>query len=123
MLAILITALPFIFSGKYNLTQGIFETTSGWSTTGLSVVDVSKTSHLFLMHRSTVLFFGGIGLVLVICSVLSDTYGMRLYNAEGHNDRLLPNLIKSARIYYHYLFWLYTCWVLSCMCPLVCLIF
>lgn len=98
MLAILITALPFIFSGKYNLTQGIFETTSGWSTTGLSVVDVSKTSHLFLMHRSTVLFFGGIGLVLVICSVLSDTYGMRLYNAEGHNDRLLPNLIKSARI-------------------------
>lgn len=98
ILAIFITALPFVFSGKYNLTQGIFETTSGWSTTGLSVVDVTKTSHLFLMHRSTVLFFGGIGLVLVICSVLSDTYGMRLYHAEGHNDRLLPNLIKSARI-------------------------
>lgn len=98
MLAIFVTALPFVFSGKYNLTQAIFETTSGWSTTGLSVVDVAHTSHLFLMHRSTVLFFGGIGLVLVICSVLSDTYGMRLYHAEGHNDRLLPNLIKSARI-------------------------
>ncbi|NCC54910.1 MAG: TrkH family potassium uptake protein, partial [Erysipelotrichia bacterium] len=45
-----------------------------------------------------VLFFGGVGLVLVMLSVLSDTYGMNLYNAEGHNDRLLPNLIKSSRM-------------------------
>ncbi|MEG0274104.1 MAG: potassium transporter TrkG, partial [Longicatena sp.] len=98
MLAIFITALPFYLSGSYNLTQAIFETTSGWSTTGLSVVDVDHTSHLFLMHRSLILFFGGVGLVLVMLSVLSDSYGMRLYSAEGHSDRLLPNLVKSARI-------------------------
>ena len=29
--------------------------------------------------------------------VLSDSYGMRLYSAEGHPDRLLPNLAASAR--------------------------
>lgn len=98
MLAIFIGALPFVLSGSYNLTQGIFETTSAWSTTGLTVVNVDVTSHLFLMHRSTILFFGGIGLVIVMLSVLSDSYGMRLYNAEGHNDRLLPNLLKSSRI-------------------------
>lgn len=97
-MAIFVTALPFVLSGKYNFTQAIFETTSGWSTTGLSVVDVEQTSHLFLVHRTTILFFGGIGLVLVMLSVLSDTYGMRLYRAEGHADRLLPNLLKSARI-------------------------
>ena len=75
----------------------------------MSVVDVEHTSHLFLMHRSTILFFGGIGLVLVMLSVLSDTYGMRLYAAEGHNDRLLPNLLKSARI----ILTMYLCYILS----------
>ena len=44
------------------------------------------------------LFFGGVGLVLVMISVLSDRHGMRLYCAEGHTDRLVPNLVKSARM-------------------------
>lgn len=109
ILAILICAMPFILSGKYNFTQSVFEMTSAWSTTGLSVVDVEHTSHLFLMHRSTVLFFGGIGLVLIMLSVLSDTYGMRLYAAEGHSDRLLPNLLKSARI----IITIYFCYIIS----------
>lgn len=109
MLAILITAIPFMLSGKYNLTQAVFETTSGWSTTGLSVVDVEQTSHLFLMHRSSILFFGGVGLLLVMLSVLSDSFGMRLYHAEGHNDRLLPNLLRSARI----ILTIYLCYTLS----------
>lgn len=106
-LAIVITALPFVLSGNYTLIQALFETTSGWSTTGLSIVDVEQTSHLFLIHRTTILFFGGVGLVLVMLSVLSDSYGMRLYSAEGHSDRLLPNLVKSARmiltIYFAYI--------------------
>lgn len=109
MLAIVICAIPFLLSGRYNVTQAVFETTSAWSTTGLSVVDVEHTSHLFLMHRSSILFFGGIGLVLVMLSVLSDTYGMRLYAAEGHSDRLLPNLLKSARI----IITMYFCYMLS----------
>lgn len=109
ILAIVICAMPFILSGKYNFTQAVFEMTSAWSTTGLSVVDVEQTSHLFLLYRSIVLFFGGIGLVLVMLSVLSDTYGMRLYIAEGHNDRLLPNLLKSARI----IITIYFCYIIS----------
>ena len=109
IMAIFITALPFVLTGKYNLTQAMFETTSAWSTTGLTVVDVEQTSHLFLMHRSTVLFFGGVGLVLIMLSVFSDSYGMRLYNAEGHSDRLLPNLIKSSRI----ILSIYFCYVVS----------
>lgn len=109
VLAIFITAMPFYMTGKYNLTQAIFEMTSAWSTTGLSVVDVEATSHLFLMHRSLVLFFGGVGLVLVMLSALSDTYGMRLYSAEGHSDRLLPNLMKSARL----ILTIYFCYTVS----------
>lgn len=109
ILAVFVTAMPFYLSGHYNFTQSIFEATSGWSTTGLSVVDVDHTSHLFLIHRSCILFFGGIGLVLIMLSVLSDTFGMRLYNAEGHNDRLLPNLLKSARI----IITIYSCYIVA----------
>ena len=97
-IVILVTAVPFVLTGKYTMTQAVFETTSGLSTTGLSVVDVGNTPHIFLIHRTILLFFGGIGLVLVMTSVLSDVYGMRLYHAEGHSDRLLPNLIESARL-------------------------
>lgn len=43
-------------------------------------------------------FFGGVGIVLVVLSALSSTFGMRLYNSEGHSDNLLPNLLKSSRL-------------------------
>ena len=109
ILAILFCAIPFQMTGQYNLTQAVFECTSGWSTTGLSVVDVELCPRIFLMFRSIMLFFGGVGLVLVMVSVLSDRHGMRLYSAEGHSDRLLPNLVKSARM----IIAIYTGYILS----------
>ncbi|MDD3085093.1 MAG: TrkH family potassium uptake protein [Candidatus ainarchaeum sp.] len=98
IIAIVISAVPFLFLENYSITHSIFETTSGYSTTGLSIIDVEVTPHIYLFFRSLMQFFGGVGLVLVMTSVLSDRYGMRLYHAEGHSDKLLPNLIKSARV-------------------------
>ncbi len=98
VLAIVFCAVPFMMTGNYDFTQAVFECTSGWSTTGLSVVDVTRCPRIFLLYRSIMLFFGGVGLVLVMVSVLSDRHGIRLYSAEGHSDRLLPNLVKSARM-------------------------
>ncbi len=98
IIAVFFSSLPFILTGQYSFTQGVFEAASGWTTTGFTVIDVTKTPHLFLMFRSITHFFGGIGLVLVMLSVLSDNLGMRLYNAEGHSDKLLPNVLKSSRM-------------------------
>ncbi len=98
IVAILISSIPFLLTGNYNFTQSIFESTSGYSTTGLTVVDVSQTPHIFLFYRSLLQFVGGVGLVLVLTSAISDRHGMRLYHAEGHSDTLVPNLIKSARL-------------------------
>ncbi len=98
LLAIFISAVPFMLTGNYNLSQSVFETTSGYSTTGLSIVDVTQTSHMFLLFRSLMHFVGGVGLVLVLTSAFSDKYSMKLFNAEGHNDKLIPNLIRSARL-------------------------
>ncbi len=97
ILAILISSLPFVLSGQYSFTQSIFEVTSGYSTTGLTVVDVEQSSSMILIFRSLLQFFGGVGLVLVLTSAISDKFGMRLYSAEGHSDKLMPNLIRSGR--------------------------
>lgn len=92
------SALPFMMAGMLTFSQAYFETISGWTTTGLSMINVTTAPHIFLLFRSIMQFFGGVGLVLVAVSALSETFGMRLYCAEGHADKLLPNLAKSARM-------------------------
>lgn len=96
-LAILFSSFPFLLSGQLTFTESVFEAASGYSTTGLTVVDVESMSHIFLLFRSLMQLFGGVGLVLLITSFVSNQYGMRLYSAEGHGDKLVPNLLRSAR--------------------------
>ena len=98
-----------MISQDLSFTQAYFEAVSGWTTTGLSVMDVESTPHIFLIYRSIMQFFGGVGIVLVMISALSSTFGMRLYNSEGHSDRILPNLIKSSRVHCCALIELFNC--------------
>ena len=91
-----------------SLTQAIFEVTSGYTTTGLTVIDVSSCPKIFLFYRSLTLFVGGVGFVLIVTSAISDKLRLNIYEAEGHNDKLLPNLAKSSRLifllYFGYIF-------------------
>ncbi|MGM0379306.1 MAG: TrkH family potassium uptake protein [Bacillota bacterium] len=105
----IISALPFILSGKLNFTQAIFESVSGWTTTGLSVVDVTKTSKIFLMWRSIMQFFGGAGLAVVMLSSIIGPHGLGLYNAEGRSDKLLPHVKRSTKM----IMVIYTSYVVS----------
>jgi len=98
IMSILISAMPFYMTGLFTFTESIFEVTSGYSTTGLTVVNVETIPAIFLLYRSLLQFFGGVGFVLVLTSAVSDRLNMRLYNAEGHSDKLVPNLIRSGRI-------------------------
>ena len=98
IMSIFVASMPFVLSGTYTFTQGFFESTSGFSTTGLTIVNVEEAPNIFLFFRSFLQFVGGVGLVLVLTSAVSDKFGMRLYYAEGHNDKLMPNLIRSARM-------------------------
>ena len=90
-------SLPFVLSGEYSFSQSVFEAASGFSTTGLSVVNADVAPKIFLMYRSIMLFSGGIGLVLIVTSILPDIYSMRLYTAEGHSELMMPNLAHSVR--------------------------
>lgn len=103
LFAILISAVPFVMSkiqlgaDGMNFTESVFESASGYCTVGLTRFKMFDL-HIYIIFRSVLLFFGGIGLVLVVTSAISDRYGLKLYTAEGHNDKLMPNLAKSARL-------------------------
>jgi len=122
LFAILIGSLPFFLSQftflngwdpsvslGMSFSESLFEATSAYSTTGLTVfpngaflsgLDSSAyiCSHIFLFHRAFMQFVGGVGLVLIVASAISDRYNLKLYFAEGHNDRLIPNLGRSAKL-------------------------
>jgi len=97
IIAIMVGAIPFALLEEYSFSQSVFESASGLSTTGLSVMDVSVTPNIYLFYRSELQFFGGVGLVLVFVSILSKQNTYAIYAAEGHDDQLSPNLVKSAR--------------------------
>lgn len=91
-------SLPFVIAGKLSFIQALFEAVSGWTTTGLSVMDVTTTPNIFLFHRSFMQFCGGLGFVMVMVIFIQGKQSMNLYNAEGHPDKLMPNLKRTAQI-------------------------
>lgn len=91
-------AIPFVISGQLTFSKALFEAVSGWTTTGLSVMNVENTPAIFLFHRSFMQFCGGLGFVMVMVMFLQGKQAMNLFSAEGHPDKLMPNLKKTARI-------------------------
>ena len=94
---VLIGALPFVLGNQLTMVQGLFEAVSGWTTTGLSVMDVSVTAPIYLFHRSFMQYCGGLGFIMVMILFISNKQAMNLYSAEGHPDKIMPNIKKTAQ--------------------------
>ncbi len=90
-------AIPFVIGGNLTFVQGLFEAVSGWTTTGLSVMDVEATPHIFLFYRSFMQFCGGLGFVMIMLAFIQDRLAMNLYTTEGHSDKIMPTLKETAR--------------------------
>ena len=60
-------------------------------------MDVTVTPHIYLFHRSFMQFCGGLGFVLMMMLLVQGKQSMNLFNAEGHPDKLKPNLKKTAQ--------------------------
>lgn len=91
-------AMPFVISKQLTFDKALFEAVSGWTTTGLSVMNVAEIPDIFLFHRSFMQFCGGLGFVMVMVMFIQGKQSMNLFSAEGHPDKLMPNLKKTARI-------------------------
>ena len=96
--AVIAGAVPFLMILKLNGLQALFEATSGWTTTGLSVVDVSTAPHLVLFYRSVLQFVGGAGFAIIMLSALVGPAGPALSAAEGREAQLVPNVKRSAKL-------------------------
>lgn len=90
-------AVPFLWAG-HDVTRAVFETTSGWTTTGLSVVDVTAASPLLLLFRSLMQLAGGAGLAILMLSAIAGPAGVGLSIAEGRSEQLVPQVRQSARL-------------------------
>ncbi|MFW6415100.1 MAG: TrkH family potassium uptake protein [Thermodesulfobacteriota bacterium] len=96
--------LPFVFSGVFpHLTDCFFESVSGFTTTGASIVkDVESLPPSILFWRSLTQWLGGMGIILLSLAVLPflGVGGMQLYSTEvpGHtSDRLRPRIRDTAK--------------------------
>lgn len=95
---LLVGTIPFMFATDLNFSQALFESTSAWTTTGLSIVDVTQASPLILLYRSTIQLAGGAGLAIIVLSALAGPLGYGLSVAEGRSDQLAPHVRQSAAI-------------------------
>lgn len=94
----LVSAWPLVAIHELSLTQAIFESVSGWTTTGLSVVDVTDASHLVLLWRSIMQLAGGAGLAIIMIASLAGPRGPGLSAAEGRSQQLVPHIRASAKL-------------------------
>ena len=91
-------AVPFMLVEGHGFTQALFEAVSGWSTTGLTVTDVTECSNLTLLWRSLLQLAGGAGLAIIMIASLAGPTGSGLSAAEGRRDQLAPNIRASVKL-------------------------
>lgn len=100
--AALIAAVPLALSGNYlSYLDALFDTVSGLTTSGLTVaVDLDHMSLAHNMWRHLTHLIGGQG---IIVAALAFAIGVRgggafsLYEAEGRDERVLPNVLATVR--------------------------
>lgn len=98
-------ALPYWLTGSIpNLTDALFETVSGFTTTGASILaDIEALPHGVLFWRSMTHWIGGIGIVVMSLTILPmlGVGGMQLYKVEAAGptaDKLTPRIAETAKI-------------------------
>jgi len=101
----LVGALPFYLSGYIpSFTDAFFETMSGFTTTGASILtDIEILPHGLLFWRSFTHWLGGMGIILLSLAILPflGVGGMQLYKAEvpgPEHDRITPRIKETAKI-------------------------
>jgi trk system potassium uptake protein TrkH len=97
-------ALPFIIYGAIpNYTDAFFETMSGFTTTGASILeDIEAVPHGLLFWRSLTQWLGGMGIIVLSIAILPllGIGGMQLFAAEVPGvtkDKLHPRIKETAK--------------------------
>ncbi len=98
-------AIPFVISKEIpEFTDAFFETMSGFTTTGASILtDIESLSHGILFWRSLTHWLGGMGIVVLTVALLPifGVGGLNLLRAEAPGptvDKMTPKIKETAKI-------------------------
>ena len=107
---------PFLIHGSItNLTDAYFETMSGFTTTGASIIDdVEVLPHGILFWRSLMQWIGGLGIVFFTIAILPSLVGgsVKVFAAEATGPikaKMHPRLTTTAK-------WIWTIYLLLTIC-------
>ncbi len=97
-------SLPYLISGEIiSFTDAFFETLSGFTTTGASILnDIESMGRGILFWRSLTQWIGGMGIIVLTVAILPmlGIAGMQLFVAEAPGvtpDKLKPRITDTAK--------------------------
>ena len=108
----LVGAIPYLISGAIpNYIDALFESTSGLTTTGASILSSSQIDQIYLSQKSIMFwrlfshFIGGMGVLVFLLALFpSESQGIiHLYRAESpgpDSSKLVSKIKRTARILY-----------------------
>ncbi|MBN2886642.1 MAG: potassium transporter, partial [Chromatiaceae bacterium] len=108
-------ALPFVLAPQpdLSLTDAVFESMSGLTTTGATViVGLDALPHSILYYRQQLQWFGGMGIIVLAVAVLPmlGVGGMQLYRAEMpgpmKDTKLTPRITETAKALWYIYLWI-----------------
>jgi trk system potassium uptake protein TrkH len=100
----LLGAVPFMLALDMSFADALFESASGYTTTGSTVIiGLDALPRSILFYRQEIQWLGGVGVIVVAIALLPmlGIGGMQLYKAETpgpfKDERLTPRLGRTAK--------------------------
>ncbi|MGD8325053.1 MAG: TrkH family potassium uptake protein [Gammaproteobacteria bacterium] len=97
-------SVPFVLTLDMSFVDALFESTSGYTTTGATVLTgLDELPRSILFYRQEIQWFGGVGVVVLAIALLPmlGVGGMQLYKAETpgpfKDEKLTPRVARTAR--------------------------
>jgi len=102
VIATIFGAIPYVITGLFGPLDALFESISGFTTTGASVLTDYDQPHGIMFWRSLSQWYGGMGIVALFIALLPAVGGgaIRLFAAEAPGpspERMTPRLRDTAK--------------------------
>ena len=101
----LLGASVFVFTIQLSYVDAIFESVSGLTTTGATVITgLDDLPYSILFYRQELQWFGGMGLIMLAVAIMPmlGIGGMKMYLAETpgplKEEKITPRLVTSAKV-------------------------
>lgn len=101
LISAVLSAIPLYLSQHFgSFLDACFETISGYTTSGLSLVqDLDHLAYSYNFWRHFIMFLGGQGIIIIALTILTtQTEGtFKIYVGEAREEKIFPNVVQTAK--------------------------